>query len=63
MQSGRSESALMTSAEQARFRIDYPNSRPRVSRIIALDPRSLAALAALQDRSGTARGSCAMSGP
>jgi len=51
MPSGRSESALMTSAEQARFRIDRPNSRPRVSRIIALDPRSHEALAALQDRS------------
>lgn len=41
----------MTSAEQARFRIDRPNSRPRVSRIVALDRRSQEALAALKDRS------------
>jgi hypothetical protein len=47
---GRSESAIMTSAEQTRFRVDYPNSRPRVSRIIALDDRSLSALMALKDR-------------
>ena len=41
----------MTSAEQARFRIDPPNSPPRVSRIIALDRRGQEALAALKDRS------------
>ena len=39
MQSGRSESAIMTSAEQARFRIDCPNSRPRATLVIALDAR------------------------
>ncbi len=51
MQPGRrSESAIMASAEQARFRIDRPNARPRATRIIALDERSLAALAALKDR-------------
>ena len=50
MQPGRSESAIMTSAEQARFRIDRPNSRPRATRIIALDDRSFAALAAVKDR-------------
>jgi hypothetical protein len=49
MQAGRSESAIMTSAEQARFRIDRPNSQPRATRIIALDARSLAALTALKD--------------
>jgi hypothetical protein len=50
MQPGRSESAIMTSAEQARFRINRPNSRPRVTCVIALDERSAAALAALMDR-------------
>ena len=32
-----SESARMSSAAQARFRIDYPNSKPRVVKVIALD--------------------------
>src|ERR1700760_4601884 len=32
-----SESARMTTAEEARFRIDYPNSRPRAIKVIALD--------------------------
>ena len=35
-----SESARMTTAEEARFRIDYPNSRPRAVKVIALDPPS-----------------------
>lgn len=35
-----SESARMTTAEQARFRIEYPNSRPRATKIIALDKES-----------------------
>jgi hypothetical protein len=51
MQPGRSESAIMTSAEQARFRINRPNSRPRATLVIALDARGAAALAALKDRS------------
>lgn len=34
---GLSESARATTAEEAKFRINYPNSRPRKSRIIALD--------------------------
>lgn len=51
MLSGRSESANMASAEQARFRIDRPNARPRSTRIIALDERSQEALAAIKDRS------------
>jgi hypothetical protein len=50
MQPGRSESAIMTSAEQARFRINRPNSRPRSTCVIALDECSAAALAALKDR-------------
>jgi hypothetical protein len=51
MQPGRNESAIMTSAEQARFRINRPNSRPRATLVIALDARGAAALAALKDRS------------
>jgi hypothetical protein len=49
MQLGLSESARVTTAEESRFRIAYPNSRPRVSRIIALDRESLSAMAALKD--------------
>ncbi len=44
MQLGMSESARFSTAEEARFRIGYPNSRPRKSRIIALDAESLEAL-------------------
>lgn len=51
MHSGPSESAIMTSAEQARFRINRPNSRPRATLVIALDARGAAALGTLQDRS------------
>jgi hypothetical protein len=50
MQPGRSESAIMTSAEQARFRINRSNSRPRTTCVIALDARGIAVLAALKDR-------------
>jgi hypothetical protein len=35
-----SESARMTTAAAARFRIDAPNSRPRAVKVIALDPAS-----------------------
>jgi hypothetical protein len=35
-----SESARMTTAEAARFRIDYPNSKPRAVKVIALDAPS-----------------------
>jgi hypothetical protein len=35
-----SESARMSSAAEARFRIDYPNSRPRVVKVVALDGAS-----------------------
>jgi hypothetical protein len=35
-----SESARMSSAAQARFRIDYPNSEPRVTKVVALDELS-----------------------
>ena len=33
----QSESARMSSAAEARFRIDYPNSEPRVVKVVALD--------------------------
>ncbi len=35
-----SESARMTTAEEARFRVDYPNSKPRAVKVVALDPPS-----------------------
>ena len=35
-----SESARMSSAAQARFRVDYPNSKPRVVKVVALDTPS-----------------------
>lgn len=36
----QSESARMTTAQQARFRIDHPNSKPRAVKVVALDGRS-----------------------
>ncbi len=36
----QSESARMSSAAQAKYRIDAPNSRPRAVKVIALDARS-----------------------
>jgi len=35
-----SESARMSSAAEARFRVDYPNSKPRVVKVVALDAPS-----------------------
>jgi len=35
-----SESARMSSAAEARFRIDAPNSKPRAVKVIALDHSS-----------------------
>ena len=35
-----SESARMSSAAEARFRVDLPNSRPRALKVVALDARS-----------------------
>ena len=49
MQLGASECARATTAEESRFRVNYPNSRPRASRIIALDASSFSALRALKD--------------
>src|SRR5712691_5780215 len=40
MQRMDSESARMSSAAEARFRIDYPNSQPRVIKVVALDEMS-----------------------
>ena len=40
----RSESARMSSAAEARFRIDAPNSTPRAIKVIALDRPSEVAL-------------------
>jgi hypothetical protein len=50
MEQRRSESAIMASAEQARFRIDRPNSKPRTTCVIALDERGARAIAALRER-------------
>lgn len=49
MQLGLSESARSTTAQEARFRIGYPNSSPRNSRIIALDEPSFEALRRLEE--------------
>jgi len=35
-----SESARMSSAAEARFRLDVPNSKPRAVKVVALDARS-----------------------
>jgi hypothetical protein len=37
-----SESARMTTAKEAAFRIEHPNFRPRVVKVVALDPDSAA---------------------
>jgi hypothetical protein len=34
------ESARMSSAAEARFRVDYPNSKPRLVKVVALDTAS-----------------------
>ena len=36
----QSESSRMTTAEEAKFRISAPNSKPRAIKVIALDKRS-----------------------
>jgi hypothetical protein len=45
-----SESARMSTAAEARFRIDAPNSRPRHVKVIALDPTSEALVKRLAER-------------
>jgi hypothetical protein len=42
-----SESARMSTAAEARFRIDKPNSRPRAVKVIALDSRAEPVMASL----------------
>ncbi len=44
-----SESARVTTAEEARFRINYPNSKPRVVKVIALDEQSEAVVKRLAE--------------
>ena len=46
-----SESARMTTAEEARFRIDDPNSKPRAVKVIALDHPSERVVKDLANRS------------
>jgi hypothetical protein len=45
-----SESARMTTAQEARYRIDYPNSKPRAVKVVALDPPSEALVKRLAQR-------------
>jgi len=45
-----SESARMSTAAEARFRIDAPNSKPRHFKVIALDPTSEALVKHLAER-------------
>lgn len=44
-----SESARATSAAEARFRLDAPNSWPRETRIVALDPAAERAMRSIAD--------------
>ena len=46
----QSESARMSSAAEARFRIDYPNSKPRRVKVVALDAASEAVVKRLAER-------------
>lgn len=50
MQLGLSESARVTTAAESAYRINYPNSKGRKSRIIALDAASAGVLGALSDQ-------------
>jgi len=45
-----SESARMSSAAEARYRIDYPNSKPRVVKVVALDAASERAVKRVAER-------------
>src|SRR5205807_7016338 len=47
-----SESARMSSAAEARFRVDYPNSKPRSVKVVALDAGSQRVVKRLAQRSG-----------
>jgi hypothetical protein len=50
-----SESARMSSAAEARFRIDYPNSKPRAVKVVALDAASERVVKEVAQRRGRAR--------
>ena len=50
-----SESARMTTAEEARFRIDYPNSKPRAVKVVALDRAERAVVKRLAEGTGSGR--------
>ena len=52
-----SESARMSSAAEAKFRIDAPNSQPRAVKVIALDAPSERIVKELARRLGSARAS------
>jgi hypothetical protein len=52
----RSESARMTTAAEARFRIDAPNSQPRNVMVVALDARSETVVKALAQQSWSRAG-------
>jgi len=45
-----SESARMTTAAEARYRIDYPNSKPRAVKVVALDRPSELVVKRLAER-------------
>lgn len=44
-----SHCARAATAEEARFRVDYPNSRPRSTKIVALDDAAATVIHALED--------------
>lgn len=48
-----SESARATTAAEARFRLDTPNSRPRATRIVALDPAAERTMRSIADGAWT----------
>jgi len=50
-----SECARATTADEARFRVNYPNSSPRAVKVIALDKPSEGVLRRLAESRGVAR--------
>ncbi|HEV2572311.1 hypothetical protein [Methylocella sp. CPCC 101449] len=47
----QSESAKMTTAHEAGFRVQYPNSKQRAAKVIALDPASAAIVEEISQKS------------
>jgi hypothetical protein len=45
-----SESARMTTAKEAAYRVQYPNSKPRVVKVVALDEPSIAVVRELAEQ-------------